>query len=189
MNANLNQQLSGGCIGAPGANERRYIVQGPTYRYKRYLGSLGLNWVKRRDGWLGDLPKSKAWFIRDRLKLVVTEDDTNDGPEEPWFQHGMTPAARARVRWMARQRPPEEEGVRTRWEEYSAQSVHTNRDERVDSERNINERGCYWGSAMCQSCMECVSNIEENGFYPDPDFDVCDDGEENERNNAAMPVA
>ena len=45
MNANQNEQLSGGCRDFPGASERNYVVRGQTYRYRRYLRSIGLYWA------------------------------------------------------------------------------------------------------------------------------------------------
>ena len=76
-----------------------------------------------------------------------------------------------------------------KWEHYSALPVHTNRDARIHPEKNINEPEYHWGSEICQSCMECISNIEENDILPHPELDFWYDGEESERNNAVMPVA
>lgn len=77
----------------------------------------------------------------------------------------------------------------TGWEYYSALPVHTSRDARIHPEKNINLRGCRWGSEICGSCMECISNINENDILPHPELDFWDQEEEMERSNAVMPVA
>jgi hypothetical protein len=67
--------------------------------------------------------------------------------------------------------------------------VHTNKDARIHPEKNINKRRCHRGSEICGSCMECISNVDENDILPHPELDFWYDGEEIERNNAVMPLA
>ena len=72
MNANLNEQPSRGCMDVPG--ESRYVVQGRTYRYRRYLSSIGLMWDSSVYGWSGRLSEGRAWYIREKLGPLVQKE-------------------------------------------------------------------------------------------------------------------
>ena len=188
MNANQNEQQSGGCRDFPGASERNYVVRGQTYRYRRYLRSIGLYWASWEPGWVGRLSSGRAWYLRDRLGLKV-ERSVPEPMSEPLKRLvERVGIGRVAVPKPVRHRKRDRDDATASWDYYSAASVRTSWDARVREGLNINERGCHWGSELCQSCMECVSNIDENDIKPHPELDIWGEGEEMERNNAALPV-
>jgi len=71
MNANQNEQLSGGCRELPGANECVYAVGGRTYFHRNYLKGVGLRWDPASQLWKGRLGRGRAWFMRVKLGLEV----------------------------------------------------------------------------------------------------------------------
>jgi hypothetical protein len=186
MQANQNEQQSGCCRDFPGASERNYVVRGPTYRYRRYLRSIGLWWETASYGWVGRLSSGRAWYLRDRLGLEV---------EKPVLVPVSEPlkrlVERVGVERVAVPKPMlhtkrDRDDITASWEYYSAAPVRTGRDARVREGLNINLRGCHWGSEMCHSCMECLSNVEENDVLPHPELGVWGDEEEIERENATL---
>ena len=190
MQANQNAQLSGGCRELPGANERVYAVGGRTYFHRNYLKGVGLRWDPVSQLWTGRLGRGRAWFMRVKLGLevVLAGSERVEAPSKPRVVVHLTPEARKRLRWIVGQRPSMEKGVETGWEAYSAMPVATSRDVRVQEGLNINLRDCYWGRELCPSCMECVSNIDENDILPHPEIDFWDSEEERTRENAVFPV-
>jgi len=184
MQANQNAQLSGGCNGFPGASEQKYVVQGQTFRYRRYLNTIGLWWDSSEYGWTGRLSSGRAWYLREKLGLEVIPA----GQNTPYKLSDNMPKGPIRLGKVPK-RPTKVDGQETRWEDYSAVPVKTRREAGIREGLNINDRKCYWGCELCQSCMECVSNIEENDIVPHPDLWSWDDDETNERRNAVMPVA
>jgi hypothetical protein len=163
-------------------------VQGQTYKYRRYLGSIGLWWETASYGWVGRLTDGKVWFLREKLQLEVEEmgeNPTREITEKLRTKSVNLPPVRVTK---APSMPRRDEDAVTGWEAYSALPVHTHWEARVHAEQNINERGCHWGSEICSSCMECMSNVEENDIVPHPELGVWGDDEETERNNAVLPV-
>ena len=185
MNTNVNEQLTGDCKNLPGAIERKYVVQGGIFRYRRYLGSIGLWWDSSEYGWVGRLSAGKVWFLREKLRLEVAP--AGETPREAYKPPQSLPKEPVRL-GSAPKRPKRVEGQETRWEEYSAMPVKTMRDARVRAGLNINLRRCYWGCELCQSCMECISNVQENDILPHPELGVWGDEEEQEREHSALPV-
>jgi hypothetical protein len=162
-------------------------VQGQTYKYRRYLGSIGLWWETASYGWVGRLSDGKVWFLREKLQLEVEEmgeNPTREITEKLRTKSASMPPVRVTK---APSAPKRDEDAVTGWEQYSALPVHTHWEARIHTERNINLRGCTWGSELCQSCMECISNVEENDVLPHPELNVWGDEEEKERGNAALP--
>jgi hypothetical protein len=177
MDANTNKQLAGGCREVPGV-DRMYRVSGATYPFRGYFKRIGLSWEPEKQVWSGELGEGRAWFIREKLRLDIRE--------KMIIVLHLTPEKIRRLRAMRRMRT-EPEGVKTRWEECSAVPVDR-MDTHVRATKNINERGCHWGSELCKSCMECISNIDENDVRPHPELDFWDSQEETERANATMPA-
>ena len=139
MNANQNEQLSGGCRDIPGAS--KYVVQGQTFRYRRYLGSIGLMWDASVYGWTGRLSDGRAWYLREKLGLDVELA----GKTHVYTPLPTMPKEPVRlVRLPERPKRDNDEPL-TGWEAYSAEPVRTSRDARIREGLNINERSCHWG--------------------------------------------
>lgn len=190
MQANTSEQLSGDCKVLPGANERIYAVGGATYRYRNYFKTLKMRWNPIESMWFGKLTSGKVWFLKTKLGLEVCEasklkaepvSDSLKGLVKktcpPPIRVGKKPASAKK-----------DDDCVTKWEYYSALPVATSRDARIHPELNINLRGCTWGSDLCQSCLECISNVQENDILPHPELGVWGDEEEQEREYAALPV-
>ena len=191
MTANISEQQSGCCQVEPGANERIYAVGGATYRYRNYFKSLRMWWNPVESMWFGKLSSGKVWFLKTKLGLEVCEasklkaEPVSDSLKELVKKTCPEPILVGKKPASAKK----DDDCTTKWEYYSALPVHTNKDARIHYKKNVNERGCHWGSEICQSCMECISNIEENDILPHPELDFWDSQEEMERNNAVMPLA
>ena len=183
MQANQNKQSTGGCIGFPG---EKYVVRGQTFRYRRYLRSIGLSWASWEPGWVGELSSGRAWYLRDKLGLDVERSVYTASEPMKRLAERMGIKRVAVVKPVRHRRRDRDDTVT--WEHYSASPVATMWDARVREGLNINERRCRWGSSMCSSCMECVSNINENDVAPHPELDFWDSQEERERANAALGV-
>jgi hypothetical protein len=188
MEANQNVQLSGGCQDRPGANERIYAVGGQTYRYKQYLREVGMRWDPVSQLWRGRLGNGRAWYMRVKLGLEVVPAG-GEGVEAP--KPALEIAQRSPVSPIRLQKAPapshKSDESETSWEAYSALPVKTKREARVHPELNINHRDCYWGCEFCQSCMECISNVDENEVLPHPELDFWDSEEERVKETAVLP--
>lgn len=168
MYANRDLQLSGAvyrqqpdkATPPQGVYERTVIVTGNTYRYRRYLKSIGLRWSKPDQAWTGKLSNSRIQFIQNKLGLEI---NIAGGKISKSLGELVQKTCKSNVRIMnAQKQKHKSEGCSTSWESYSAIPVIKNRVLLVQPELNINLRRCYWGCEMCGNCMECVSNIDEN---------------------------
>ena len=188
MNANQNEQLSGGCRDFPGASERNYVVRGQTYRYRGYLRSIGLYWASWEPGWVGRLSSGRAWYLRDRLGLEVERSVLEPVSVPLKRMVERVGVERVAVPKPVRHRKLDKDDATASWDYYSAAPVRTSRDARVREGLNINLRGCAWGCELCQSCMECISNVDENDVLPHPELDYWDAEDERQRESAVLPV-
>lgn len=142
--------------------ERRLItVAGDTYRYRRYLKSIGLQWNPKEHWWHGRVTRGRIWFLRTKLRLNADEEYKRRLVNSMRELFGTTEIKAIKTATRSKSQKADN-SCHTAIEQYSAVRFDSVRKHKLTLGKSINERRCYWGCELCENCLECVSNIDEN---------------------------